>query len=148
MLLAASALFALTLARPAAAAPGAAKPAMLSAPATGPAYSFDDYRAYRIKSFVQRRQRLAERLADPKLPAAQKAELEQRKAYYDWLAEMPVAVRDRRYRDRFDRIDTDHDGTIDPAERAAWRAKERAYYRRRAAERAALRAQTVAETKK
>ena len=49
----------------------------------------------------------------------------------------PVAERDRRFHQRFDEIDTDHDGKIDPAERAAWREKQRAYYRRLRAERTA-----------
>lgn len=136
MLLAVPALLVLALAAPAAAARAGATAVKPANAASGAAYSFDEYRAYRIKSFARRRQRLAQRLADPDLPAALKAKLEERKVYYDWLATMPVSVRDRRYHARFDRIDTNHDGKIDPAERAAWRVKERAYYRRRAAERA------------
>jgi hypothetical protein len=130
-LLAASALLAIALWQPAAAAPPAAPSA------AGSSYTFEQYKAYRIKSFDQRRQALAERLADPKLAADEKARLQQRKAYYDWLAQMPVAERDRRLRERFDEIDTDHDGKIDPAERAAWRDKQSAYYRKLRAERAA-----------
>src|SRR5579883_2444918 len=91
---------------------------------------FEQYKEYRIKSLDQARERLAQRLADPALPADLKKRLQQRKAYYDWLAQMPVAERDRRFRERFDAIDTDHDGKIDPAERAAWREKQRAYYRK------------------
>ena len=117
--------------QPAAAAPPAAPVA------TGQSYTFAQYKQYRIKSFDQRRQALAERLSDPNLPADQKAELQQRKAYYDWLAQMPVAERDRRFRERIDEIDTDHDGKLDPAERAAWREKQRAYYEKLRAARAA-----------
>lgn len=131
--MAAPALLAFALWQPVAAAPSAA-PA-----ATGPSYTFEQYKAYRIKSFDRRRQALAERLADPNLPADQKAKLEERKAYYDWLAQMPAAVRDRRFHQRFEEIDTDHDGTIDPAERAAWREKQRAYYRKLHERRAAAR---------
>jgi hypothetical protein len=93
-------------------------------------FTFEQYKEYRIKSLDQARERLAQRLADPALPADLKKRLQQRKAYYDWLAQMPVAERDRRFRERFDAIDTDHDGKIDPAERAAWREKQRAYYRK------------------
>ncbi|MGH7040285.1 MAG: EF-hand domain-containing protein [Stellaceae bacterium] len=106
----------------------AAQPA--AATAAGPSYTFTQYEAYRIKSLDRRRQALAERLADPSLPADRKKTLQERKVYYDWLAQMPATERDRRDRRRFDEIDTDHDGTIDPAERAAWRAKQRAYYRK------------------
>lgn len=109
--------------------PGAAAQPTATAP-TGPSYTFAQYKAYRVKSLDRRRQALAERLADPQLPADLKKKLEERKAYYDWLAQMPSAERDRRFQRQFDRIDTDHDGTIDPAERAAWRTKERAYYRK------------------
>ncbi len=62
-------------------------------------------------------------------PAApRKARLEETRAYYKWLADMPEAERDKRFRERFDRIDTNHDGVIDAAERAAWREQQRAYY--------------------
>jgi hypothetical protein len=131
MLMAASALLAFALWQ----SDAVAQPA--ASAAAGPSFTFEQYKAYRIKSLDQRRQALTERLADPKLPADQKAKLQDRKAYYDWLAQMPVAVRDRRLRERFDEIDTDHDGKIDPAERDAWREKLSAYYRKLRDERAA-----------
>jgi hypothetical protein len=43
---------------------------------------------------------------------------------------MPAAERDRRFRERFDQIDTNHDGIIEPNERAAWHEKQRAFYER------------------
>ena len=64
------------------------------------------------------------------LPEREKSRLEQTKGYYDWLASLPEAERDRRFRERFDRIDTNHDGQIDAAERAAWRDKQGAFYPR------------------
>ena len=48
---------------------------------------------------------------------------------------MPEAERDALYRERFDEIDTNHDGTLDLQERAAWREKQRENYRQQAAER-------------
>ena len=92
--------------------------------------TFAQYRDWRNAFNARRRDELARQLSQADLPAARKARLEQVKTYYDWLADLPQADRDRRYRERFDQIDTDHDGTIDPAERAAWRAKRSAYYRR------------------
>jgi hypothetical protein len=116
----ASALLAFALWQPGAAAQPAA-PA-----ASGSSFTFDQYKAYRIKSLEAARERLAQRLRDPGLPADLKQKLQQRKAYLDWQAQMPAAERDRRFRARFDMIDTDHDGKIDPAEREAWREKQRA----------------------
>ena len=49
---------------------------------------------------------------------------------------MPEAERDALYRERFDEIDTNHDGKLDEQERAAWREKQRENYRQQAAERA------------
>ena len=94
------------------------------------AITFDQYRDWRMH-FIERRQtQLAMQLAATDLPARQKARLEEVKAYYDWLAGLPEADRDRRFRERFDQIDVNRDGKIDPGERAAWRQKQRVFYRR------------------
>jgi hypothetical protein len=112
------------------AAPAAAQP---SAPQL---ITFDEYRDFRMQNIGQRQVRLAEQLAAPNLSAAEKAGLEQRKAYYDRLAAMPAGERDAIFRARFDQIDTNHDGTIDAQERSAWREKQREHYRQMAADRA------------
>jgi hypothetical protein len=104
--------------------------------AVGETITFDQYRNFRIQDLAQRQARLARQLAAPDLSAAQKADLERRKTYYDEQAAMPAEERDRLYRERFDQIDTDHDGTLDAEERAAWREKQRERYRQQAAERA------------
>jgi hypothetical protein len=127
-LLAASAAIAATLWLPAEAAQPAA-PATASAGADNP-ITFEQYRDWRL-AFIERRQgELARQLAAADLPAQQKARLEQAKAYYDWLAGLPESDRDHRFRERFDRIDANHDGQIDQSERAAWRDKQRAFYHR------------------
>jgi len=132
-LLAASAAIAATLWLPG----EAAQPA---APASAPAgaedaITFEQYRDWRLDFNERRRSELAVELAATDLPAPKKARLEQIKAYYDWLAGLPAADRDRRFRERFDRIDTNHDGQIDHSERAAWHDRQRAFYRRDAAPR-------------
>ena len=53
-----------------------------------------------------------------------------------YLAALPAAERDQLYRERFDQIDANHDGKLDPEERAAWREKQREHYRQQSAERA------------
>ena len=99
--------------------------------------SFDEYRDFRMHDIAQRQARLARALAAPDLSASQKADLEKRKAYYDGLAAMPADQRNQLFRARFDQIDTNHDGVLDDAERAAWRDKQRAHYRELAAARSA-----------
>jgi hypothetical protein len=105
-------------------------------PATSEPITFEQYRDFRLHDLAQRQARLAQQLAFPGLTASEKASLESRKAYYDQLAAMTEAERDRLYRERFDQIDTNHDGRLDAQERAAWREKQRENYRQQAAERA------------
>jgi hypothetical protein len=123
---------------PAAAQRAATQPAAAQ-PAASEAITFEQYRDFRLRDLAQRQARLARQFADPGVTASEKASLESRKAYYDQLAAMPEAERDRLYRERFDQIDTNHDGKLDPRERAAWREKQRENYRQQAA----LRAQAV-----
>jgi hypothetical protein len=111
------------------------QPAAESA-AAGEMITFDQYREFRAHDLQQRQARLARQLADPGLSAAEKASIERRKAYYDRLAALPAEERDQLYRERFDQIDSNHDGKLDPEERAAWREKQREYYRQQSAERA------------
>ena len=141
-LLAASAAIAATLWLPGEAAqPAASAPETATAAATATsggdsdAITFAQYRDWRLHFNERRRSELAVELSATDLPAREKDRLEQIKGYYDRLAGLPAADRDRRFRERFDRIDTDHDGQIDARERAAWRVKERAFYRHAAAAR-------------
>ncbi|MBV8934301.1 MAG: hypothetical protein JO095_00630 [Alphaproteobacteria bacterium] len=98
--------------------------------------TFDQYRDFRARDLEQRQARLARQLAAPGLSTTEKASIERRKAYYDRLTSMPPEERDQIYRERFDQIDTNHDGKLDPEERAAWREKQREYYRQQSAGRA------------
>jgi hypothetical protein len=120
-------------------APAPAAPARMvvtQSPASEP-ITFDAYREFRLRYVAQRQARLARELAAPNLSPDDKARLARIKAYYDDLAAMPAAQRDKLFRARFDQIDTNRDGKLDNAERAAWRAKQRAYYSQLAADRAA-----------
>jgi hypothetical protein len=97
--------------------------------------TFDQYRDFRTRDLQQRQTRLARQLATAGLSAADKAGLERRKAHYDQLAAMPAGERDQLYRERFDQIDINHDGKLDPEERAVWRDKQREHYRQQSAQR-------------
>ena len=136
-MLPAAALFAASIWLPSqAASPGDPSAAATAAPASRQeTITFEQYREWRL-NFIDRRQaEIARRLAASDLTAAQKDRLEQQKAYYDWLAGMSSEERDRRFRERFDLIDANHDGKIDQSERTAWREKQRELYRERTAER-------------
>jgi biopolymer transport protein ExbB/TolQ len=98
--------------------------------------TFDQYREFRMRDLEQRQARLSRQLAAPGLTSAARTSIERRKAYYDQIASMPAEERDQLFRDRFDQIDTNHDGKLDAEERAAWREKQREYYRQQAPERA------------
>ncbi len=132
MQLAGGALLAATLWQLPAAAQQAA-PATASAKA---AITFEQYRDFRLHIIADRQTSLAKRLAAPDLTAQQRTSLQRQKDYYDWQAAMPAAERDRMFKGRFARIDTDHDGKLDAAELAAWRQKQHAYYRQLALDRA------------
>ncbi|HTW53517.1 MAG TPA: hypothetical protein VME45_16620 [Stellaceae bacterium] len=92
--------------------------------------TFDQYRDWRMHFIEERQVQIAAELAAKNLTEARRAGLERQKAYYDYYASMPGADRDRLFRERFDEIDTNHDGVIDHAERAAWHDKQRAFYER------------------
>lgn len=99
-------------------------------PAGGDAITFEQYRDWRLEFSERRRSELAIQLSAADLTTERRTRLEQSKAYFVWLAGLPAAERDAKFRERFDRIDANHDGTIDPAERTAWRNKQRAFYHR------------------
>ena len=99
-------------------------------PAAADTITFDQYRDWRMHFIEQRQTQIAAELAEKDLSATRRSALERQKAYYDYFAAMAPAERDRRFHDRFDQIDANHNGIIEPAERAAWHEKQRAYYDR------------------
>lgn len=113
-----------------------AAPGMAAPPdARDDAITFEKYRDWRLNFTERRRSELAVQLSAGDLPDRQRTRLEETRAYFDWLAGLPEAEQDRRFRERFDRIDANRDGKIDAAERAAWRDKQRAFYNRSKASR-------------
>jgi hypothetical protein len=95
--------------------------------------TFAQYRDWRVNLISERQHQIAARLAAAGLNDADRQRLEREKSYYDRQAAMPEGERDRLFRARFDQIDTNHDGIIDRAERAAWREKEHSRYHRETA---------------
>ena len=112
-------------------------PAQQAAPTAAEApINFAQYRDFRLEIITRREEALALGLADPGLSPVDKTRLEGQKTYWDRWAKLPATERDRLFRERFDEIDRDRDGTIDAQERAAWRAHQQDYYRQLAAARA------------
>jgi len=109
--------------------PAEAAPAATDSAATD-TITFEQYRDWRLHFIEERQIQIAAGLAEKGLTADRRAGLERQKAYYDFFAAMPAAERDRRFRERFDEIDTNHDGIIDHNERTAWHDKQRAFYDR------------------
>jgi hypothetical protein len=112
---------------------GAAPLPALAAPAASEAapaetISFSQYRDWRQHFIEERQLQIEAELAAKNATPRRRTSLERQKAYYDFFAAMPAAERDRRFRDRFDEIDTNHDRIIDRTERAAWHEKQRAFY--------------------
>src|SRR5580704_9877711 len=108
-------------------------PAQAAAPAPAAAsdtITFDQYCDWRLHFIEQRQTQITAELAEKNLNAERRAGLERQKAYYDFFAAMTPAERDRRFRERFDQIDANHDGIIDETERAAWHEKQRVFYER------------------
>jgi hypothetical protein len=110
--------------------PGEAAQPATDAAANKDAISFGQYRDWRNVLIERRRIELSVELSAKDLSPPRKTRLEQVKAYYEWFAGLPEEDRNRRFRERFDRIDSNHDGTIDSGERVAWREKQSAFYHR------------------
>ena len=110
--------------------PACAAPPSAADTAAADTITFDQYRDWRLHFIDERQTQIAAELAAKDLTPQRKASLLRQKAYYDFFAAMPAAERDRRFRERFDQIDTNHDGIIEPEERAAWHEKQRAFYER------------------
>ena len=107
-----------------------AAPSAADAVPTADTINFEQYRDWRLHFIEERQIQIAAQLAAKDLTAQRRAALERQKAYYEYFAAMPAAERDHLFRQRFDEIDANHDGIIDPAERAAWHEKQRAFYDR------------------
>ena len=96
-------------------APPAGEAKAESIPAGNAPITFEQYRAWRLAAMERRLSEIDMQLGAPDLSPARKARLEETRAYYKWLAGLPEAERDKRFRERFDRIDANHDGVVDAA---------------------------------
>jgi hypothetical protein len=103
----------------------AAEPVLANGPDT---ITFAQYRDWRIDFIQQRQRQLTAQLGQTGLSQADRERTTREKAYFERQAAMPADQRDHMFHARFDLIDTNHDGVIDRAERAAWHDKQQARY--------------------
>lgn len=96
-----------------------------AAPPQGQPITFDQFKAQQMQQMQRAQVRLAQRLGAPDLPADQRQRLEHQQALLSKFAALPPDQQDQFLRRRFDRIDANHDGVIDPQERQAFRQAQR-----------------------
>ena len=97
-------------------------------PATAPQgqpIAFDQFKAQQLQQMQRAQARLTQRLAAPDLPADQRQRLELQQAQLGKFAALPADQQDQLLHRRFDRIDANHDGVIDPGEFQAFRQAQR-----------------------
>jgi hypothetical protein len=94
-------------------------------PQQGQPIAFDQFKAQQLQQLQRAQARLAQRLAAPDLPADQRQRLEHQQAQLGKFAAMPPDQQDQILHRRFDRIDANHNGVIDPGELQAFRQAQR-----------------------
>ena len=100
-------------------------PTPSSGPQQGQPVAFDQFKAQQLQQMQRAQSRLSQRLSAPDLPADQRQRLEHQQAQLSKFAALPPDQQDQVLRRRFDRIDTNHDGTIDASELHAFRQAQR-----------------------
>jgi EF hand domain-containing protein len=102
-----------------------APPSPIGPQQPGQPMTFDQFKAQQLQQLQRAQARLAQRLAAPDLPADEQQRLGHRQAELGKFAAMPPDQQDQILHRRFDRIDTNHDGVIDPGELQAFRQQQR-----------------------
>jgi len=92
-------------------------------PQQGQPITFDQFRAQQLQQLQRAQARLAQRLAAPDLSPDQR--LAHQQAQLGKFAALPPDQQDQILHRRFDRIDANHDGFIDPGELRAFRQAQR-----------------------
>ena len=96
-----------------------------SGPPQGQPITFDQFKTMQLQQLERAQARVAQRLAAPDLPPDQHQRLEHQQSQLGRFASMPPDQQDQVLHRRFDRIDANHDGVIDPGELRAFRQQHR-----------------------
>jgi hypothetical protein len=91
----------------------------------GQAITFDQFKAQQLQQLQRAQARVTQRLGAPDLPPDQRQRLEHQQAQLGKVAALPPDQQDAVLHRRFDRIDANHDGVIDPGELQAFRQAQR-----------------------
>lgn len=93
--------------------------------AAGQPITFDQFKAQQLQQLQRAQARLAQRLVAPDLSPDQRQRLEHQQAQLGKFAGLPPDQQDQVLHRRFDRIDANRDGAIDPGELLAFRQQQR-----------------------
>lgn len=99
-------------------------PAAAAAQPSGP-LNYDQFKAWQMQRLTQARGAIDARLNAPGITDDQRQRLQRNKAQLDRFAAMPPEQQDKILHRRFARLDTNHDGLVDPAELQAGRHRGR-----------------------
>ena len=117
--------------------PAAAQTAPPLPPAAqqGAPLSFDQFKAQQLQQLQRVQALLAQRLGAPDLAPDRRQRLQHQQAQLGKFAALPPDQQDQILHRRFDRMDANHDGVVDPGELQAFRQaqRERAQMKRDAA---------------
>ncbi len=97
----------------------------IAGPPQGQSITFDQFKAQQLQQLQRAQGRLAQRLGAPDLSPDQRQRLEHQQAQLGRFAALPPDQQDQVLHRRFDRIDSNHDGAIDPGELQAFRQQQR-----------------------
>jgi len=95
-------------------------------PQQGTPLTFDQFKALQLQQMQRVQALLVQRLAAADLPPDRRQRLEHQQAQLGKLAALPPDQLDQLLRRRFDRMDANHDGVVDPGELQAFRQAQRA----------------------
>ncbi len=93
-------------------------------PLHGQSITFDQFKAQQLQQLQRAQGRLVQRLGAPDLPPDQRQRLERQQAQLGRFSALPSDQQDQVLHRRFDRIDANHDGAIDPGELQAFRQQQ------------------------
>jgi len=94
-------------------------------PPQGARLGFDQYKAQQLQQMKSVQAFVAERLAARDLPPEQRQRLEHQQAQLGRFGSLPPEQQDRLLRRRFERMDVNRDGVVEPSELQAFRQAQR-----------------------
>ena len=102
-----------------------APPPVAGAPVPSGPLTYDQFKAWQMQRMTQARAAIDQRLAAPGITDNQRQRLQRIKSQLDRFASLSPEQQDKRLRRRFARLDTNHNGLVEPAEIQAGQHRDR-----------------------